>query len=453
LALRGRRGGYAVDPWAGWVDALSTLLIVFIFLVVVFSIAQISLTHVLSGRNEALIKLQAQVDELADLLSLERQANADLRLNVAQLSSELQRSVAARDDLSARLSAALAERDRLSADIDQARADLARREEELTTTEGELTLKLALIESLRRDIATLEDLREQLEDEVAKLGTQYEASKDQLALLTSDAAALRDRTKELEARLADAEERTNLAQKEIESREIRLSELVDLLALADRDLKSERELSAEAQAQVALLNQQIAALRDQLAALSEALDLARTEAEEKDIQIADLGRKLNVALASKVQELERYRSEFFGRLREVLGDRPDVRIEGDRFVFQSEVLFASGSAELGEDGKVQLAALATTLLDIAATIPSDLNWILRVDGHTDNVPIRNLIYPSNWELSAARAISVVQYLIARGVPANRLVAAGFGEFQPIDPRDDEIGHRRNRRIELKLDQR
>ncbi|MSP83000.1 MAG: peptidoglycan -binding protein [Alphaproteobacteria bacterium] len=453
MALRGRRSAYTIDPWAGWVDALSTLLIVFIFLLVVFSLAQISLTQILSGRNEALAELQSQVDELADLLALDRQANADLRLNVAQLSSELQRSVATRDDLSAQLSAAITARETAVEELARARDDLAERAQEVASTEADLTLKLSEIESLRRDIAALEDLRRQLESEVTKLAVGLEDSKDQLALLTADTASLRDRSKELEARMADAEERTMLAQTEIEQREIRLSELVDLLALADRDLKDERTLSAEAQTQVALLNQQIAALREQLAALSEALDLVKVEAEDKDIQIADLGRKLNLALASKVQELERYRSEFFGRLREVLGEHPDVRIEGDRFVFQSEVLFASGSADLGAEGKTQLGAIAATLLEIAATIPTDLHWILRVDGHTDIVPINNLLYPSNWELSTARAISVVRFLISQGVPANRLVAAGFGEFQPMDARDDEIGRRRNRRIELKLDQR
>ncbi len=453
MAYRGRRPVLAIDPWAGWVDALSTLLMVFIFLLVVFSIAQISLTHVLSGRNEALVKLQTQVNELAELLSLGRQANADLRLNAAQLSTELQRSVAARDDLATRLSAAIAERDRVSADLADARANLDALDREVAITEGELKLKLSEIESLRRDIATLETLRRQLEDDVGRLAGEFEESKDRVALLTSDAAALRDRAKALEARLADADERTQLAQSEIEQREIRLSELTDLLALADRDLASERDLSADAQAQVALLNQQIAALRDQLAALSEALDLVRVDVEDKDVRIADLGRKLNIALASKVQELEHYRSEFFGRLREVLGERPDVRIEGDRFVFQSEVLFASGSADLGDEGKRQLAALAATLLEIAVTIPEELRWILRVDGHTDGVPINNLIYPSNWELSSARAISVVKFLVSQGVPAHRLVAAGFVEFQPIDARDDEIARRRNRRIELKLDQR
>jgi chemotaxis protein MotB len=444
--MRRRRQTQAIDPWAGWVDALSTLLMVFIFLLVAFSLSQMVLSHLLSGRNEALARLQAQVDELADLLALERQANADLRLNAAQLSAELQRSVAANDDAAARLAAILAERDKLAIELEDQTSARAALEERIATDAEALELRLAEIESLRRDIEALKKVRADLETEVGELARASEASAAQIG-------ALRDRSRELETKLATAEERTLLAQKEIDERDIRLSELLDLLALNERDLEEASELSAAAQAQVALLNQQIQALREQIAALSEALDIKLREAEEKDIQIADLGKKLNVALANRVQELERYRSEFFGRLREVLGERPDVRIEGDRFVFQSEVLFASGSAELEEGGKVQLGALADTLLAIARDIPTDLPWVLRVDGHTDNVPIRTIQFASNWELSTARAVSVVKYLIERGVPPARLAAAGFGEYHPLDTHDDEIARRRNRRIELKLDQR
>ncbi|MCG8511006.1 MAG: OmpA family protein, partial [Rhodospirillales bacterium] len=165
------------------------------------------------------------------------------------------------------------------------------------------------------------------------------------------------------------------------------------------------------------------------------------------------GKRLNAALASKVQELSRYRSEFFGRLRQVLGEQAGVRIVGDRFVFQSEVLFESASAELEEPGKAQLTQLGRTLSELAGKIPDDIDWVLRVDGHTDKIPIRTSKFPSNWELSTARAISVVKFLIEQGIPADNLAATGFGEFQPIDPRDDEIAYRRNRRIEFKLTQR
>ncbi len=204
---------------------------------------------------------------------------------------------------------------------------------------------------------------------------------------------------------------------------------------------------------MALLNQQMAALRQTLMKISEALEVSEKRAADRKVQIASLGKRLNAALAGKVHELSRYRSEFFGRLREVLGARKGVRIVGDRFVFQSEVLFAKGSADIGAAGKKQLRQLALTLDEISKKIPSDIDWVLRVDGHTDKDPIKTARFPSNWELSSARAISVVQFLIAQGLPPNRFAAAGFGEFQPLEDRDSEISKRRNRRIELKFTSR
>lgn len=225
------------------------------------------------------------------------------------------------------------------------------------------------------------------------------------------------------------------------------------LAERDGDLAAERKISDEARAHAALLNAQLEELRRQLAALQEALDASEARSADQEVTIADLGRRLNAALAEKVQELQRYRSEFFGRLRKVLGERDDIRIVGDRFVFQSEVLFPSGSAVLEPAGRDSLASLAETLLEIAREIPPEIDWILRVDGHTDRRPIRTSQYDSNWDLSAARAISVVEFLISQGVPAERLAAAGFGEYQPIDADDTAEAYARNRRIELKLDQR
>jgi chemotaxis protein MotB len=218
-------------------------------------------------------------------------------------------------------------------------------------------------------------------------------------------------------------------------------------------LESEKNVSARALAQVEVLNQQIAALRSQLAALEQALDASEKRDKESQTRIADLGQRLNVALAQRVQELSRYRSDFFGKLREILGTRPDIRVVGDRFVFQSELFFDSGSAVLNAEGRSELDKLAVALLDLEKQIPSDIQWVLRVDGHTDVRPILTSQYRSNWDLSAARAISVVQYLIAKGVSPQRLVAAGFGEFQPLDPALTEDAFRRNRRLELKLTER
>ena len=187
-------------------------------------------------------------------------------------------------------------------------------------------------------------------------------------------------------------------------------------------------------AQIENLNQQISALRRQIAALEEALGASEKKEKDSQLRIADLGQRLNLALAQRVQELSRYRSDFFGKLRDILGNRPDIRVVGDRFVFQSEVFFDSGAAALRPEGRAELDQLASALLDLEKQIPSEINWVLRVDGHTDTRPLSATSpFKSNWDLSAARAISVVQYLISKGVPPQRLVAAGFGEFQPIDP--------------------
>src|SRR5712692_3070547 len=222
---------------------------------------------------------------------------------------------------------------------------------------------------------------------------------------------------------------------------------------AEKALTGERDTSRAARTEVEQLTASIAALRDQLAKISAALELSESKSKEQQAQIVELGRRLNLALASKVQELARYRSEFFGRLREIIGDRPGVRIVGDRFVFQSEVLFAPGNAELGDAAKRQLDPVIAALQEISDKIPKDINWVLRVDGHTDRRPINTAQFPSNWELSAARAISVVRYAIDKGIAADRLAATGFADQQPLDPGTGDEAYRKNRRIELKLTER
>ena len=221
----------------------------------------------------------------------------------------------------------------------------------------------------------------------------------------------------------------------------------------NKALDSEKQLSARALAQVEVLTQQISALHRQLAALENALDASEKKDKESQNRIADLGQRLNVALAKRVQELSRYRSEFFGRLRAILGNRPDIRIVGDRFVFQSEVFFDTAQATLLPEGKSELDKVAGALTDLDKQIPSEIAWVLRVDGHTDVRPINSPVFKSNWDLSAARAISVVQYLIQTGISPQRLVAAGFGEVQPLEAGQTEDAYRRNRRIELKLTER
>lgn len=435
---RANTGGSA-NIWPGFVDALATLLLVIIFLLVVFVLAQVLLSQAITGKDEALDRLSRQVNELAQMLDLERQANADLRLNIAQLSSSLQKSVAARDALSERLAQANARTDAAESALASARASLG------DSTEKAKSYLLE-IESLKRDIVALRQIREDLETRVGTLASELSAR-------DRDLGNLRDRSKELEANITDARERTLLAQKEVEKRDIRLSEVYDLFAALEAENEKEKNLSKEQKSQISLLNQQIIALRKELARLNTVLEASEAKDLESQAAIKNLGARLNKALASKVEELSRYRSEFFGRLRKVLGNRPGIQIVGDRFVFQSEVLFASGSAELEPKGREQMVHLATSLIEISRQIPGGLNWVLRVDGHTDHVPIKTAQFPSNWELSSARAISVVKFLIGNGVSGQRLVAAGFGEFQALDPRRDEIGRRRNRRIELKLTQR
>ncbi len=385
-----RRRQRDTNIWPGFVDALATLLMVIIFLLMIFVLAQFFLGQALSGRDQALVKLQTQVSELAELLSLERRNADDLRTNIAQLSGELQISVALRDDM---------------------KTTIARLRGQGKETEQKLAVALAAAEAGK---------------------TKISAQLQELNSLAQDVTALRALRQELEAKIAA---------------------MAGKLEQSGKTLLAEREISKSAAAKLALLNQQMAALRQTLAKISQVLEASEKLAADRKIQITSLGKRLNAALASKVYELSRYRSEFFGRLRELLGTKKGIRIVGDRFVFQSEVLFAKGSADMGEAGKKQLLQLAQTLREISKDIPADIDWVLRVDGHTDKDPIHTSRFPSNWELSSARAISVVQFLIAQNLPPNRFAAAGFGEFQPLENRDDEIAKRRNRRIELKFTQR
>lgn len=459
------------DIWPGFVDAISAMLIIVIFLLMVFTLAQSFLSDMLSGRNEALDRLNRQVTELADMLSLERQSNTVLRDDLAQLSSELQSSIATRDVLTTQLGTLTDERDDLAntlalriqeknlllanlkdetshAEAEKLRADTVDKELEdafktISADREKIRVQLTTLESLKRDITALQKVKGELETRVTTLATSLDKNKKSLT-------AARDRTKALVASLSTAKERTALAQKKIEEQDVKLAKLQLDTEISSKLLTEEQKSSAQARARVALLNRQLAALRQQLSRISVALEASETKAKEQDTRIVNLGSRLNAALASKVEELARYRSEFFGRLRELLGDRNDVRVEGDRFVFQSEVLFGSGSADMVGAGRDQISRLATTLKDIASRIPNDIDWVLRVDGHTDRIPIHTAQFPSNWELSTARALAVVKLLIEDGLPPHRLAAAGFGEYRPLDKTSSLESLRRNRRIEFKL---
>ena len=391
------RNQHRTDIWPGFVDALAALLMVIIFLLMVFVIAQFFLNDALTGRDEALERLQVQVSDLADLLSLERQANEELRASTAKLSDELQASISISDGLKKQ------------------------------------------VKNLKLQAKTAEELAANLKNELAlslsNIGANVEIIESQLTQIN----ALRNDVESLKALREELEEK--------------VTQLLSKVSNKDEQLITEKKLSQTARAQIALLNKQVTALRKQILQIANILEASEKIAKKRRVKIVNLGKRLNAALASKVQELARYRSEFFGRLRDVLGSQPGIRIVGDRFVFQSEVLFSKGSDQLENEGQKQIQQLAGTLRAITVKIPKNIDWILRVDGHTDQIPIRTTRFPSNWELSTARAISVVKFLVQRGISPTNLAATGFGEFQPIDPRDTEEAYIRNRRIELKLTQR
>jgi chemotaxis protein MotB len=338
---RNRRGRYTANYWPGFVDMLSTLLLVVIFLMALFMLTNFIITQAASGKDTMLSRLNRQLSQLTELLALERSKKESVEDSLAALHATLLDKDKETHRLSGLLGAAGGK------------------------TEG-------------------------AEDRARALGTQ---------------------------------------------------------------LDEQKKITTDALAKVEILNQQLAALRHQLAALQEALDASEAKDKESQVKIADLGQRLNVALAKKVQELARYRSDFFGKLREALGSRPDFQVVGDRFVFPSDVLFDSGSAEIKPEAMNQIGKLAAALKDLEGQIPPDIAWVMRVDGHTDIKPIVTAEFPSNWELSSARAISVVRYLMEQGVKPERLVAAGFGEFQPIDAAESDEALRKNRRIELKLTER
>ncbi|MBB3385641.1 MULTISPECIES: peptidoglycan -binding protein [Rhizobium] len=289
-------------------------------------------------------------------------------------------------------------------------------------------------------------------DEVLnRLNSRINDLVQQLALEKSGKQDLEDAVANLQASLSSAETERSRLQDLLAAGSGSSQAAEKRAGSLSQELDDQKQVSARAMSQVDLLNQQIAALRNQIAAIEAALQASEAKDQSSQVKIADLGRRLNVALAQRVQELNRYRSDFFGRLREILSDRDNIRIVGDRFVFQSEVLFPSGAADLNPAGQAEMTKLATALIDLSKEIPPEINWVLRVDGHTDNVPLSgNGRYPDNWALSSARAIAVVKFLISQGVPADRLVAAGFGEFQPIAPGDTPDARATNRRIELKL---
>ena len=463
MPLSRRRGASdELNPWPGYVDALSTLLMVIIFVLLVFVLAQAFLSVALTGRDRALDRLNRQVAELTEMLSLERGRAGELQLSTASLNRDLQTANTAREQLGRDLAGLRADQARSQAERDALRADRDRLSARLADAELQAQSALARNAQLQDQLSATAGRTDAAGQETAVIAGQLAERRRQLAQLRAelDRTVKADRAT-LEARLADlaglnAQIKTLTALRDELERQVK-----DAAARSATDQQRNAALSAQlaesqklgetARAQIALLTQQVAELRAQMAQVSAALDLAETGGRDKDVQITNLSTRLNAALASKVEELQRYRSEFFGRLRDVLQDRQDVQIVGDRFVFQSEVLFAVGSADLTPSGQDQIKTLAATLKQLASEIPSDLNWILLVDGHADRQPRGR--GAGNWELSAQRAITVVKLLADEGIPPNRLAATGFGEYQPLDPADTTAAYAKNRRIELRLTDR
>jgi chemotaxis protein MotB len=431
LARRRRRG---VDIWPGFVDALATLVMVIVFVLMIFTLFQFHLKDVISGRDLELAQLSQRIGALADQLAMEQRAALDLREQLGLLNTELAALLGTRERLEQELAAADNRVRQVEGRLEDAFKSIAADKEKID-------VQLRELDALRRNIETLTILRDQLQRDLNARSLEAQASAEATAAERARAAealaAERDR-----AAAALAAERARAAEALAAER-----------ARGGDALAAERQLSADAQARVDLLTRQINALQQQLGRLEAALDASELKSKEQQTQIVDLGRRLNLALASKVEELARYRSEFFGKVSEALGARGDVRIVGDRFIFQAEVLFEPGSATLDPQGRAQISRVGQALTDIAQRIPTEISWVLQVEGHTDRRPINTPQFPSNWELSTSRAISVLRALQAEGIPANRLAAAGFAEFQPLDARDDEIALRRNRRIELKLTSR
>ena len=415
--------------WPGFVDALAALLMVIIFVLMIFIVAQFYLTQLLSGRDDDLAKLQGQILELGELLSIERTTNAKLANNIDRLNESLVIATTKQETLNSKISELIILNDSLGGQVDILTAERDALDKNLKLSQSSLAMSQSDLEGALQQLKNIET-------ELEAKTLQNKQTKKEL-----------DGTRKLSLLMqSDLDEARDLLQKII----IKLSkEKLHLVNLKELN----KELNSKYSTTTNQLNAQILALKREMMSLNDILKKSEMENELKNVKIVDLGRKLNRALASKVQELAKFRSEFFGRLQDVLKNRRDIRTVGDRFVFQSEVLFASGASDIATAGKKELAQLARTLNSIAPNIPKKINWILQIEGHTDHIPISNKRFQNNWELSAARAISVVEFLIGQGVPADRLSAAGYGEFQPLDKRRDEIGNRRNRRIEMKLTQR
>jgi chemotaxis protein MotB len=434
-----RRVATVVNVWPGYVDALSALLMLIIFMLLIFTVAQVFLAETVSSRDAELDRLNVKLSEISDALQVQRSTNQSLSERLSILRNQYTQGQFFQDAL---------------------KEQIAELERIVTADKKTISIQLSELAQLEHDIIALRQVRKDLEDDVASLASTLKNKDQNIEQLETELdnrlaqiGTLRDNSKSLQAKLASQETMTMLAQQDIEKKEFLIQDLVAIVGEGKEALEEEKKLSASAYADVKNLSQQIDTLKNKLSSISRALQLEEQKTAGQETELANLGERLNTLLAERVNELEQYRSDFFGRLRQVLVKSPDIRIEGDRFLLPSALFFASASATLGEQGKQELNKLAQTLNEISVAIPSDISWILRVDGHTDQLPINTPRFPSNWELSTARAVAVVRYLAEQGIPPKRMTAAGFGQFHPVDPGQSEAAYQRNRRIELKLTRR
>jgi chemotaxis protein MotB len=469
-----RRQHNGLDAWPGYVDALSTLLMVTIFVLLVFVLAQGLLSVTLTGKDKALERLNQEIAQLTDMLSLEKGRAADLQGNVASLAHDLGEVTTARDALahqlsvaeaevaqdSSQVSALTAERNRLNAQLADSVVQAQSANARLNDIQGQLGQQTQAAAAANSQLLgvqqTLTATQKKLADTDASLSQATEA----VAAATAATRVADARVADLQTRLTAALTRASTdeaslatARTSLQQDQAQLAQQQQLVSAGSAALSQQKQATNSANEEIALLNQQMAQLRAQLTAIASALQLQEAQGRDKDAEIADLGRKLNLALAAKVQELQRYRSDFFGKLREILKNQPNIKIVGDRFVFQSDVLFPVDGADLTSAGQGQIGDIATAVKGIMKEIPPNISWMLRVDGHADSQPITSGPYKNNWDLSAARAIAVVQLLIQDGVPPNHLAATAFADTQPIDPAHTPAAYAKNRRIEFRLTDR
>ena len=507
MAIRNSKFQFRANIWPGFVDAMTALLLILFFVLSIFMIVQFTLRETILGQDRELSDLSTQLTDLAQTLGLERTKMQRLESDLAFSQTNLLSAQGQISDFESQIATLLVQRSKLQDQNTVLLSDVARLKDENTRhlsaqEQFELTLSMMRdeIDTQAQAARLAAAKREALEALIANLKTEQDEARTVLEQAEQDrlleaaaAAALTEKlqnadmelsamTLALEAERKRAEETlTLLAAAETAQEKLKQnldSELDDkertaaLLAIANQALQDEKALSADGQRQIALFRQQTQALRAQLSQLQGLLDESATKDEATQVQIENLGQNLNAALArvaaeqrkradveaqnrklleKEANDLRQFRSEFFARLRDVLGEQEGVRIVGDRFVFASEVLFNTGSAELGARGQVEIANVAKIINQIRDQIPDTIDWVLRVDGHTDRTPIVSGLFTDNWDLSQARALSVVRFLIdTLDFPADRLSANGFGEFQPIDARDTPQAYAANRRIELKF---